>query len=43
MEGDILKQIKLLHAKLDTLRLDAQGVRETTGSPQIGFKKEEED
>jgi len=43
MGGDILKEIKLLHAKLDTLRLDAQGVRETMGSPQIGVKKEEED
>lgn len=43
MGGDILKQIQLLHAKLDTLKLDAQSMRDETGSPRTSIKKEEED
>jgi hypothetical protein len=43
MEDNILKQIQLLHAKLDTLNLNAQGLEGRIGSPQTGIKKEEED
>lgn len=38
-----MKQIQLLHAKLDTLKLNAQGMDNGIGSPQPNVKKEEED
>lgn len=41
MEGTILKQIQLLHAKLDSMKLDTQGMQDHMGLPDHPVKKEE--